>query len=127
MEGLAIRGAIDVVVSLLVAAWAFKHRSLSKSGAFMRFLVLSVLIAASYWSGSVFCFFWLYSSFVLRYTFGVSFLSRIEVFLLSVSCFIRFGAIILVFFVTSSKLTKIGEDKTRGADDSFKVGGQRVC
>ncbi|KAF3779568.1 Transmembrane protein [Nymphaea thermarum] len=85
MEGLAIRGAIAVVVSLLVAIRAFNHGSLSKSGAFMGFLVLSVHIAASY----------------------------------------RFGAIILVFFFTSSKLTKMGEDKKRVADDSFKVGGQR--
>ncbi|XP_049934413.1 protein PGR-like isoform X2 [Nymphaea colorata] len=68
MEGLAIRGAIAVVLSLLVAIRAFKHGSLSKSGAFMGFLVLSIHIAASY----------------------------------------RFGAIILVFFFISSKLTKMG-------------------
>ncbi|CAN6456278.1 unnamed protein product [Victoria cruziana] len=85
MEGLAIRGVVAVVISFLVAIRAFKHRSLSKSGAFVGFLVLSIHIAASY----------------------------------------RFGAIILVFFFTSSKFTKLGEDKKRGADGSFKVGGQR--
>lgn len=37
----------------------------------------------------------------------------------------RFGAILLVFFFTSSKLTKVGEDKKRRFDAEFKEGGQR--
>ncbi|RZC75284.1 hypothetical protein C5167_050766 [Papaver somniferum] len=37
----------------------------------------------------------------------------------------RFGALILVFFFTSSKLTKVGEDKKRSIDAEFKEGGQR--
>ncbi|XP_028801211.1 protein PGR [Neltuma alba] len=37
----------------------------------------------------------------------------------------RFGAMLLVFFFTSSKLTKIGEDKKRKVDPEFKEGGQR--
>ncbi|MCL7044461.1 hypothetical protein MKW94_019347 [Papaver nudicaule] len=36
-----------------------------------------------------------------------------------------FGALILVFFFTSSKLTKVGEDKKRSIDAEFKEGGQR--
>ncbi|KAJ4708369.1 Transmembrane 19 [Melia azedarach] len=37
----------------------------------------------------------------------------------------RFGALVLVFFFTSSKLTKVGEDKKRRVDAEFKEGGQR--
>ncbi|KAJ4951757.1 hypothetical protein NE237_028589 [Protea cynaroides] len=37
----------------------------------------------------------------------------------------RFGALLLVFFLTSSKLTKVGEDKKRIIDADFKEGGQR--
>ncbi|PON49106.1 Transmembrane protein [Trema orientale] len=37
----------------------------------------------------------------------------------------RFGALILVFFFTSSKLTKVGEEKKRRVDADFKEGGQR--
>ncbi|KAF6166979.1 hypothetical protein GIB67_030672 [Kingdonia uniflora] len=37
----------------------------------------------------------------------------------------RFGALLLVFFFTSSKLTKVGEDKKRIIDADFKEGGQR--
>ncbi|XP_077211722.1 integral membrane protein (Protein of unknown function DUF92, transmembrane) [Tasmannia lanceolata] len=37
----------------------------------------------------------------------------------------RFGALLLVFFFTSSRLTKVGEDKKRSFDAEFKEGGQR--
>ncbi|XP_073143064.1 protein PGR isoform X2 [Henckelia pumila] len=37
----------------------------------------------------------------------------------------RFAAILLAFFFTSSKLTKIGEDRKRKVDADFKDGGQR--
>ncbi|GER57030.1 transmembrane protein [Striga asiatica] len=37
----------------------------------------------------------------------------------------RFGAILLVFFFTSSMFTKFGEDKKRKVDADFKEGGQR--
>ncbi|ESR64288.1 hypothetical protein CICLE_v10008889mg [Citrus x clementina] len=37
----------------------------------------------------------------------------------------RFGALLLVFFFTSSKLTKVGEEKKRRVDADFKEGGQR--
>ncbi|XP_052198474.1 protein PGR [Diospyros lotus] len=37
----------------------------------------------------------------------------------------RFGAMLLVFFFTSSKLTKVGEEKKRRVDADFKEGGQR--
>ncbi|KAK9049063.1 hypothetical protein SSX86_008376 [Deinandra increscens subsp. villosa] len=37
----------------------------------------------------------------------------------------RFGAMLLAFFFTSSKLTKIGEDRKRSIDADFKAGGQR--
>ncbi|KAK1312321.1 hypothetical protein QJS10_CPA07g00536 [Acorus calamus] len=39
----------------------------------------------------------------------------------------RFGALLLVFFFTSSKLTKVGEEKKRQVDAEFKEGGQRNC
>ncbi|XP_071737237.1 protein PGR [Rutidosis leptorrhynchoides] len=37
----------------------------------------------------------------------------------------RFGAMLLAFFFTSSKLTKMGEDRKRSIDADFKAGGQR--
>ncbi|KAL2499345.1 Protein of unknown function DUF92 [Abeliophyllum distichum] len=37
----------------------------------------------------------------------------------------RFGAVLLMFFFTSSKFTKFGEDKKRKVDADFKEGGQR--
>ncbi|OAY26654.1 protein PGR [Manihot esculenta] len=37
----------------------------------------------------------------------------------------RFGAILLAFFLSSSKLTKVGEEKKRRFDADFKEGGQR--
>lgn len=37
----------------------------------------------------------------------------------------RYGAVLLVFFFTSSKLTKVGEEKKRIVDADFKEGGQR--
>ncbi|KAK7292094.1 hypothetical protein RIF29_07781 [Crotalaria pallida] len=37
----------------------------------------------------------------------------------------RFGAMLLTFFLTSSKLTKVGEDKKQKIDPQFKHGGQR--
>ncbi|KFK26241.1 hypothetical protein AALP_AA8G221700 [Arabis alpina] len=37
----------------------------------------------------------------------------------------RFGALLLVFFFTSSMLTKVGEEKKRRVDAEFKEGGQR--
>ncbi|XP_076915890.1 protein PGR-like [Bidens hawaiensis] len=37
----------------------------------------------------------------------------------------RFGAMLLAFFFTSSKLTKLGEERKRSIDAEFKAGGQR--
>lgn len=37
----------------------------------------------------------------------------------------RFAALLLVFFFTSSKLTRVGEEKKREIDAEFKEGGQR--
>ncbi|KAI8570937.1 hypothetical protein RHMOL_Rhmol01G0078300 [Rhododendron molle] len=37
----------------------------------------------------------------------------------------RFGAMMLVFFFTSSMLTKVGQEKKRSVDAEFKEGGQR--
>lgn len=37
----------------------------------------------------------------------------------------RFGAMLLVFFFTSSKLTKYGQEKKRQLDAEFREGGQR--
>ncbi|XP_074281024.1 protein PGR [Silene latifolia] len=38
---------------------------------------------------------------------------------------LRFGALLLVFFFSSSKLTKIGAEKKRKSDVEYKDGGQR--
>ncbi|XP_022987828.1 protein PGR [Cucurbita maxima] len=37
----------------------------------------------------------------------------------------RYGAVLLVFFATSSKLTKVGAEKKRVVEADFKEGGQR--
>ncbi|KAF5748628.1 Integral membrane protein-like isoform 1 [Tripterygium wilfordii] len=37
----------------------------------------------------------------------------------------RYGAMLLAFFLSSSKLTKVGEEKKRRIDADFKEGGQR--
>ncbi|XP_074576914.1 protein PGR-like [Curcuma longa] len=37
----------------------------------------------------------------------------------------RFAALLLVFFSTSSKVTKLGQEKKRGIEADFKEGGQR--
>lgn len=42
-----------------------------------------------------------------------------------IACSNRSGALLLVFFFTSSKLTKFGEKKKRSVDEDFKEGGQR--
>ncbi|RRT47773.1 hypothetical protein B296_00036652 [Ensete ventricosum] len=77
--------AVAVVLSLGIAARAFLHRSLDRSGAIAGFLVMAIHIAADY----------------------------------------RFAALLLVFFFTSSKLTKMGEEKKRSIEEDFKEGGQR--
>ncbi|XP_008811588.2 protein PGR-like [Phoenix dactylifera] len=85
MEGFLIRSVVSVVLSLLIAARAYKRRSLDGSGALAGFLVMVIHIAADY----------------------------------------RFGALLLVFFFTSSKLTRIGEEKKRAIEEDFKEGGLR--
>lgn len=52
-------------------------------------------------------------------------LSGFLVMAIHIACSYRFGALLLVFFFTSSKLTKIGEEKKRSVDEEFKEGGQR--
>lgn len=41
------------------------------------------------------------------------------------ACGYRYGALMLAFFFTSSKATKIGADRKRRIEDDFKEGGQR--
>ncbi|TVU33789.1 hypothetical protein EJB05_15597, partial [Eragrostis curvula] len=41
------------------------------------------------------------------------------------ACGYRYGAMLLAFFFTSSKVTKIGEDRKRRIEEDFKEGGQR--
>ncbi|KAH9312680.1 hypothetical protein KI387_027715, partial [Taxus chinensis] len=43
----------------------------------------------------------------------------------SIMASFRFGALLLVFFFTSSKLTKLGTEKKRKNDAEYKEGGQR--
>ncbi|CAN6355092.1 unnamed protein product [Urochloa humidicola] len=42
-----------------------------------------------------------------------------------IACGYRYGALLLAFFLSSSKLTKIGEDRKRRVEEEFKEGGQR--
>ncbi|EFJ06537.1 hypothetical protein SELMODRAFT_186736 [Selaginella moellendorffii] len=44
---------------------------------------------------------------------------------LSMASGIRFGALVLAFYLSSSFLTKYKSDEKRGVDDDFKEGGQR--
>uniref|UniRef100_A0ACD5VVN6 Uncharacterized protein n=1 Tax=Avena sativa TaxID=4498 RepID=A0ACD5VVN6_AVESA len=44
---------------------------------------------------------------------------------LHLACGYRYGALLLAFFITSSKVTKIGEDRKRRVEEDFKEGGQR--
>lgn len=85
MGGFLIRSVVAVVLSFVIAARAYKRKSLDGSGALAGFLVMAIHIAAGY----------------------------------------RFGALLLVFFFTSSKLTKIGEEKKKSIEEDFKEGGQR--
>lgn len=41
------------------------------------------------------------------------------------ACGYRYGAMLLAFFFTSSKVTKIGVDRKRRIEEDFKEGGQR--
>ena len=41
------------------------------------------------------------------------------------ACGSRYGALLLAFFFTSSRVTKIGEDRKRRVEEDFKEGGQR--
>ncbi|XWS71982.1 hypothetical protein CRYUN_Cryun02cG0001600 [Craigia yunnanensis] len=52
-------------------------------------------------------------------------LSGFIVFTIHFAVGYRFGAMLLAFFFTSSKLTKVGEEKKRQVDADFKEGGQR--
>ncbi|KAJ6842579.1 protein PGR-like [Iris pallida] len=47
------------------------------------------------------------------------------VMLIHLSSGFRFGALLLAFFFSSSKLTRLGEERKRNIDDDFKEGGQR--
>nr|GMC92227.1 protein PGR [Ipomoea batatas] len=85
MEQLPVQPIVAVVISTLIAARAYRRKSLDLSGAVAGFLVMSIHFAVSY----------------------------------------RFGAMLLLFFFTSSKLTRFGEDKKRKLDAEFKEGGQR--
>ncbi|KAH7652081.1 putative membrane protein [Dioscorea alata] len=85
MASTLFRILASLVLSLTIAARAYKHKSLNRSGAIMGFVVMAIHIAAGY----------------------------------------RFGVLILVFFFTSSKLTKLGQEKKRTIDEDFKEGGQR--
>ncbi|WVZ71348.1 hypothetical protein U9M48_019941 [Paspalum notatum var. saurae] len=42
-----------------------------------------------------------------------------------IACGYRYGALLLAFFFSSSKVTKIGEDRKRSVEEDFKEGGQR--
>jgi uncharacterized membrane protein len=42
-----------------------------------------------------------------------------------IACGYRYGALLLAFFFSSSKVTKIGEDHKRRIEENFKEGGQR--
>ena len=41
------------------------------------------------------------------------------------ACGYRYGAVLLAFFFSSSRVTKIGEDRKRRIEEDFKEGGQR--
>ncbi|XP_022844314.1 protein PGR-like [Olea europaea var. sylvestris] len=85
MEANLVQLVVAALISAIIAARAYKKKSLNFSGAILGFTVMTIHIAVNY----------------------------------------RFGVVLLVFFFTSSKFTKFGEDKKRKVDADFKEGGQR--
>ncbi|CAB4318890.1 unnamed protein product [Prunus armeniaca] len=107
MDKLVIQPLIALVISSLIAARAYRRKSLDLSGAIAGFAVMTIHIAIGYRHADFL------SSF--SFSFSASKSQKGE----------WYGALLLVFFFTSSKLTKVGEDKKRRVDADFKEGGQR--
>ncbi|XP_029121245.1 protein PGR isoform X2 [Elaeis guineensis] len=85
MDSIQIRFAVSLVTSFLIAARAFKRKSVDLSGVLTGIPVMVIHMLAGY----------------------------------------RFAALLLVFFFTASKLTRVGEERKRNIDAEFKEGGQR--
>lgn len=124
---------IAVLISSAIAASSYKKKSLDLSGAFMGFLVMTIHFAVNYrYLNShpslhsfnlIVC-----TQFVTDCFFHFFFFFQLSVVCLILVCVFhesRFGAMLLVFFFTSSKLTKYGDEKKRKIDPEYKEGGQR--
>ncbi|KAG0484618.1 hypothetical protein HPP92_008697 [Vanilla planifolia] len=85
MDGLWFRAALALLVSSIMAARAFRRKSVDLTGVAAAIPVMVIHMVAGY----------------------------------------RFAVLLLVFFFTSSKFTRTGEDKKREIDAEFKEGGQR--
>lgn len=116
MDTHLIQPLIAVLISFFVAARAYRRQSLNFSGAVAGLAVMTLHIAVGY----------RYPDFTLLF-FSLNpngqNCNQVSFFLALNSP--RYGAVLLVFFFTSSKLTKVGEDKKRRVDPEFKEGGQR--
>lgn len=85
MGDLWFRVSLAVLISSVIAARAFRRKSVDLSGVAAGIPIMVIHTVAGY----------------------------------------RFAVLLLVFFFTSSKLTRIGEEKKREVDADFKEGGQR--
>ncbi|KAH0458172.1 hypothetical protein IEQ34_013487 [Dendrobium chrysotoxum] len=85
MDDLYIRFYLAVLISSVIAARAFRRKSVDLSGVAAGIPVMVIHTVAGY----------------------------------------RFAVLLLVFFFSSSKLTRVGEEKKRAVDAEFKEGGQR--
>lgn len=122
-ESSLIRPFISVLIASAIAIRALMRKSLDLSGAFLGFLVMFIHFYVGYRSLP-------HLSFVsISCLDSVNGVSDWAVIWGDFDCFgvdvWRFGALLLVFFFTSSKLTKLGEEKKRIVDADFKEGGQR--
>ncbi|XP_020703820.1 protein PGR isoform X1 [Dendrobium catenatum] len=85
MDDLWFRFYLAVLISSVIAARAFRRKSVDLSGVAAGIPVMVIHTVAGY----------------------------------------RFAVLLLVFFFSSSKLTRVGEEKKRAVDAEFKEGGQR--
>ncbi|KAJ6844500.1 protein PGR-like [Iris pallida] len=84
-SSMEFRCALSVLISSLIAARAYRRKSVDLSGVAAGIPAMVIHMTAGY----------------------------------------RFAALLLVFFFTSSRLTRLGEEKKKGIDGEFKEGGQR--
>lgn len=129
MDNILIQPSVAVIIASIIAFRAYRRKSLNLSGALAGFIVMSTHFAINYRFFNFTVLASLWESWILVVSFP-NLISNSQFSSTVISCyreffFLRYGAVLLVFFFTSSKLTKVGEEKKRVVDADFKEGGQR--